>query len=87
MLKINKPSVASSPFSQTEAIFGKTACNKPKYELHTKDQDADDHMKITCLDHAGLVIPNLYSIEEQHIRAKIEGTNYEFYRYSQKQRK
>lgn len=72
-------------FSQTETIFSKTACNKPKYELHAKDQDADDHMKITCLDHAELVFPNLYSIDEQHIRAKIEGINYEFYRYNQKQ--
>lgn len=74
-------------FSQNEATFGKTTCDKPKYVFHEKDQDADDHIKITCIDHTELVFPNLYSIDEQHIRAKIEGINYELYRYSQKQQK
>jgi hypothetical protein len=84
----NKQTLGSiATFSQTEATFGKTTCNKPKYVFHEKDQDADDHIKITCIDQAELVFPNLYSIDEQHIRAKIEGINYELYRYSQKQQK
>jgi hypothetical protein len=84
----NKQTLGSiATFNQNEATFGKTTCDKPKYVFHKKDQDSDDHIKITCIDNAELVFPNLYSIDEQHIRAKIEGINYELYRYSQKQQK
>lgn len=73
-------------FSQTEAKFGERTCDSPKYAVHEKDQDADEHIKISCIGHTELVFPNLYAIDEQHIRAKIEGINYELYRYSQKQK-
>jgi hypothetical protein len=83
----NKQTLGSlATFSQTEATFGKSRCDRPKYAFHEKDQDADDHIKITCINHGELVFPNLYAIDEQHIRAKIEGVNYELYRYSQKQK-
>ena len=83
----NKQTLGSiAAFSQNEVTFGKITCNRPRYAFHEKDQDADDHIKVTCIDRSELVFPNLYAIDEQHIRAKIEGVNYELYRYSQKQK-
>jgi len=73
-------------FKQTEATFSGTTCDKAKYAFHPKDRDADDHIKITCTNHIEMVFPNLYAIDEQHIRAKLEGVNYELYRNTQRQK-
>ena len=71
-------------FTKAEADFDGTNCTKPKYAFHPKDQDAEDHVKISCIDHVDMIFPNLYAIDDQHIRAKIEGVNYELFRNTQK---
>jgi hypothetical protein len=71
-------------FSSEEATFNDNACKNPKYSLHPKDHDADEHVKINCPAEPGMVFPNLYAIDEQHIRAKLDGVNYELFRFEKK---
>jgi hypothetical protein len=72
-------------FSRAEATFSENACKNPKYAFHPKDNDSDDHVKISCPGHDEMIFPNLYAIDEQHIRAKINDVNYELFRNSQKE--
>src|SRR5215471_8649101 len=72
-------------FSPAEATFSENACKNPKYAFHAKDQDSDDHVKISCPGHDEMIFPNLYGIDEQHIRAKINNVNYELFRNTQKE--
>ena len=70
--------------SPQEATFNESVCKNPKYSLHAKDRDSDEHVKIYCPSNANLAFPNLYAIDGQHIRAKLNGVNYELFRYEKK---
>jgi hypothetical protein len=74
-------------FSTREATFNEKKCPNPKYAFHPKDKDADDHVKISCPSNAAMTFPNLYGIDDQHIRAKVGGINYELYRFEKQQNK
>ena len=73
-------------FSPAEATFSANVCKNPKYAFHPKDKDAEDHVKISCPSNVEMIFPNLYAIDEQHIRAKINDVNYELFRNSQKEK-
>ena len=70
--------------SQQEAVFNESLCKNPKYSFHAKDKDSDDHVKIFCPSNPNLEFPNLYAIDDQHIRAKLNGVNYELFRFQKK---
>ncbi len=82
--EINKNLGNLAAFSSTEATFSATECRNPKYSFHPKDQDAEDHVKIVCPSRADAIFPNLYAIDDQHIRAKLNNVNYELFRNTQK---
>lgn len=70
--------------NRQQATFNEIVCKNPKYSLHPKDRDAEEHVKIYCPSNATLAFPNLYTIDDQHIRAKLNGVNYELYRFQKK---
>ena len=70
--------------SPQEATFNESFCSNPKYSFHAKDQETDDHVKIYCPSNPNLAFPNLYAIDDQHIRAKLNGVNYELFRFEKK---
>ena len=82
--EINKNLGNLATFSSMEATFSETACKNPKYSFHPKDRDAEDHVKIVCPSRADAIFPNLYAIDDQHIRAKLNNLNYELFRNTKK---